>query len=152
MVAASGLPFRMPGLREVQGLWVELVLQGHWDWLVHRQPGEWVAEATKTVHSQVWVVLGDPRSRSAQQKPSLRPLASSSTRSQARRCSKRTCLLWIDLDRCLLSFALSDQVSSRAPTAFIFKCFLLKWILWKRSWKRLREPKEPSLPESQSLS
>lgn len=107
-VAASGLPFRVPGFREVEGLWVELVLQGHRDWLVQKQPGGWVAEATITVHSQVWVVLGDPRSRSAQQQPSLRPLASSSTRSQARRSSKRTCLLWIDLDAFFLLHYLTE--------------------------------------------
>lgn len=89
-VAASGLPFGVLGFREVQGLCVELFLQGHRDWLVHKQPGGWVAGAT-TVHSQVWVVLGDPKSGSAQQQPVLRPLASSPTRSRASGSSNRTC-------------------------------------------------------------
>lgn len=63
-VAASGLPFRVPGFGEVQGLCVESFLQGHQDWLVHGQPGRWMAEATT-----VWVVLGDLMSRSAQRNP-----------------------------------------------------------------------------------
>lgn len=90
-VAASGLPFGMPGFGEVQSLCVESFLQSHQDWLVHEQPGGWVAEAT-TIHSQVWVALGDPKSRPAQQQPGLRPLASSPTRSRARGSSHRACL------------------------------------------------------------
>lgn len=86
-VAASGLPFGVPGFGEVQSLCVESFLQSHRDWLVHEQPGGWVAEAT-TIHSQVWV--GDPKSRPAQQQPGLRPLAHS-TISRARGSSHRVC-------------------------------------------------------------
>lgn len=57
-VAAAGLPFSVPGFGEVQSLCVESFLQSQQDWLVHEQPGGWVAEAT-TIHSQVWAVLGD---------------------------------------------------------------------------------------------
>lgn len=44
-VAASGLPFGMPAFGEVQSLCVESFLQSHQVWLVHEQPGGWVAEA-----------------------------------------------------------------------------------------------------------
>lgn len=90
-VAVSGLPFGVPGFVDVQSLCVESFLQSHQGWLVHEQPGRWVAEAT-TIHSQVWVVLEDPKSRPAQQRPGLRPLTSSPTISRARGGSHRACL------------------------------------------------------------
>lgn len=90
-VAVSVLPFGVPGFGKVQSLCVELFFQSHQDWLVHEQPDGWVAEAA-TMHSQVWVVLGDPKSRPAQQQPGLRPLASFPTLSRTRARSHRAYL------------------------------------------------------------
>lgn len=115
-VAASGLPFRVPGFREVQGLCVESFLQGHQDWLVHGQPGRWMAEATT-----VWVVLGDLTSRSAQQQPCLRPLASSPARSSARGRPHRACPAdWLRSP----SSALSDKCPLNHQLAFLIGAIL----------------------------